>query len=389
MLLSIVIPTHNRAKYAISTVSSLLRLGSDVQVVVCDSSDNNKLRSEVEEYSSLPNFCYNKTPTHYSVVDNFNEGVLHAIGEYVVFLGDDDLVSKELLDVARWAKKQAIDAVKFTFPAQYHWPDFSSVSAGNRLASKLVVKPFSGKIERVNAKESLRIAVSDLGRGVGDMPRAYSGMVSLMLLNKIVDKYGNVFGGVSPDIYSSVLISYLAEKVYLVDMPIVIPGVSGGSTSGQSVNGGHLGKLRENSHIGQFKDLVWDVRVPEFYSVPTVWGFSMLKALEVIEYPDAQIPFPTLYFKCYLRHFEYKEYINQSFKSYIEKKGWLSAIKEMFLAAYKEVVFFSHKINVYLRRKALFFIKNDKSEKIYENLTSTVEASNKIDEIRKNNVQFR
>lgn len=389
MLLSIVIPTHNRAKYAVSTISSLLRLGSEVQVVVCDSSDDDKLRTEAEEYLSLPNFCYNKTPTYYSVVDNFNEGVLHATGEYVVFLGDDDLVSKELLDVAKWAKKQTVDAVKFTFPAQYHWPDFSSVSYGNRLASKLVVKPFSGKIERVNAKESLRIAVSDLGRGVGDMPRAYSGMVSLSLLNKIVEKYGNVFGGVSPDIYSSVLISYLAEKVYLVDMPIVIPGVSGGSTSGQSVNGGHLGKLRENSHIGQFKDLVWDVRVPEFYSVPTVWGFSMLKALEVIEYPDIKIPFPTLYFKCYLRHFEYKEYINQSFKSYVDKKGWLSALKEMFFAAYKEVVFFSRKVGVYLRRKALLYIKNDKAEKVYGNLASTVEASNKIDEIRKNNVQFQ
>lgn len=388
MLLSIVIPTHNRAKYAIATVSSLLRLGADVQVVVCDSSDNNELRSEVEEYSSLPNFCYNKTPAHYSVVDNFNEGVLYAAGEYIVFLGDDDLVSKELLDVAKWAKKQAIDAVKFTFPAQYHWPDFSSVSAGNRLASKLVVKPFSGKIERVDAKESLRIAISDLGRGVGDMPRAYSGMVSSMLLNKIIDKYGNVFGGVSPDIYSSVLLSYLAEKVYLVDMPIVIPGVSGGSTSGQSVNGGHLGKLRENSHIGQFKNLVWDARVPEFYSVPTVWGFSMLKALEVVKYPDEKIPFPTLYFKCYLRHFEYKEYIDQSFKLYIDKTGWFRALKEMFLATCKEFNFFKRKVVIYLRRKFLFFIEKDKAEKVYGNLASTIEASKKIDEIRKNNVQF-
>ncbi|EEX67080.1 glycosyltransferase family 2 protein [Vibrio metoecus] len=383
MLLSIVVPTHNRAKYAYPTVCSLFRLGEDVQIVVCDSSDNDELQDSLLQYSTNPNLCFVKTPSYFSVVDNFNEGVKHASGKYVVFIGDDDIISQEVISVAKWAENESVDAIKFTFPAQYHWPDFASTASGTTLAAKLVVKSFSGKVKRVNPKATMYEAISDFGRGVIDMPRAYSGMASLELLNKITSKYGQVFGGVSPDIYSSVLISNTAENVYLIDRPLVVPGVSGGSTSAQSVNGGHLGKLRDNNHIGQFRDLVWDSRIPEFYSVPTVWSFSMLKALEAIGYPEQSIQFPALYFKCYLRHKEYKNYIQESVFEYIEKYGKLKFIKGIALGVVKEISWFTQKLVCFLYRKILRFSKSSRADKVFADLSSTIEASVVIDQVTK------
>lgn len=389
MLLSIVIPTHNRAKYAYPTIVSLLRLGVDVQIVVCDSSDDNQLHCMLAEQLLLPNFIYVKTPSSFSVVDNFNEGVDHVNGDYVAFIGDDDIVGCDVTKVANWAKEEAIDAVKFSFPAQYHWPDFASSVSGTSLASKLVVKSFSGKVTCIDAKKMLQNAVSDFGRGVVDMPRAYSGLVSLALLKRIKGQYKTVFGGVSPDIYSSVLISYMAEKVFLVDLPIIVPGVSGGSTSGQSVNGGHLGKLRDNSHIGQFANLVWDNRIPEFYSVPTVWGYSMLKALEKIGYPEDKIPFAALYFKCYLKHPEYKEYVSPVVSKYIEKNGRSIFYSGLLFATLKETRWFLTKSILYIWRRILGFAKSSRSDKSFENLASTIEASDVIDEINEGNELFK
>ncbi|MFX7977155.1 hypothetical protein ABTK65_20135, partial [Acinetobacter baumannii] len=87
-------------------------------------------------------------------------------------------------------------------------------------------------------------------------------------VERIVARHGELFGGVSPDIYSAALISLESQKSYQVDFPIVIPGACAGSTSGKSAQGRHVGGLRDNAHIGAFKNLVWDARVPEYYSVP-------------------------------------------------------------------------------------------------------------------------
>ena len=41
-----------------------------------------------------------------NVVDNFNAALEAADGEYLAFIGDDDIVTSKILDVANWAKEK-------------------------------------------------------------------------------------------------------------------------------------------------------------------------------------------------------------------------------------------------------------------------------------------
>ncbi len=282
-LLSVIIPTHNRAKYAVQSIKSILELSDDIQVVVCDSSPVDGISSQFPEALPESRLKLVKARTGISVVDNFNLGLQSADGQYLVFLGDDDFVSSEIVNVAVWAKSKGVDSIKFNFPALYYWDDFKHSTRGDSYFGTLHVAPFNGAVVAHDLNGSMRYALDNFGGGVFNMPRAYAGMISADLARRIVTKYGSLFGGVSPDIYSSFLIANESKSCFLIDYPIIVPGASGLSTSGQSSSGGHYGKLRDNSHIAPFKDLVWDKRVPEFYSVPTVWSYSLLKAVEKVE----------------------------------------------------------------------------------------------------------
>lgn len=310
--LSIVIPTKGRAEYARWTVKSVLALSSEFEVIVADSGKDRTLEEILRQDGLLERIVYKKTEATNSVVDNFNEAIEGARGAYIICIGDDDLITDAVIDVVNCALHNEIDAVNFSFPLTYWWPDFVHRRRGTIDAGSITIEKFSGRWERRDTKDALARAMDNLGGGPMDMPRIYAGMVSRRVVTDAKERYGQLFGGVSPDIFSSTLLAAGCSKAYFLDFPVIIPGVSGASTSGQSSNGTHVGQLRDNSHIAPFKNLIWDDRVPEFYSVPTVWGFSMIKALEKLKL-DHQANLMSMYFKCFVYHRSYRDQLVASY----------------------------------------------------------------------------
>lgn len=330
-LLSVIIPTHNRPDCAVPTIRAVLAASEDIEVVVSDTSPEDKISpafagEQIERLKLL------RPGQGLSVVDNFNRALLAASGDYLVFIGDDDLVAPQIARVADWARAQRIEAISFSFPALYYWPNFRSTTRWKASSATLCVSQFSGKATAFDPHDKLSEALKNLGAGVLDMPRAYAGMVSRTLVDRIVAKNGALFGGVSPDIYSAALISLESRKSYRLDFPVVIPGASGASTSGHSAQGRHVGGLRDNPHIGAFKNLVWDERVPEYYSVPTVWGFSLLKAIEDKPAWLARANFSRLYLKCLISNPQYKSLVFNCLLGHARSKGRFRAGAE-FIAA--------------------------------------------------------
>jgi hypothetical protein len=297
-LVSVVVPTHERAHYAVSTIRSLLELSDEIEVVVSDSSENDAISPAFSGVQASARLKILRPTKKLSVVDNFNFALRSAVGRYVCFIGDDDFVSSELVTIAKWAERRCVDAIKLTFPALYFWPDFRHRTAGGEFAGTLRISPFTSRIMPHDARQAARDALDNLGAGPLEMPRIYAGLISSHLIKKITEKHGELFGGVSPDVYSALLISMEAEQCVKIDFPVVIPGASGASTAGLSAQGRHVGGLRDNPHISAFENLEWDPRIPEFYSVQTVWGFSILKAAEKLGLPLSTIGFGRLYFKC-------------------------------------------------------------------------------------------
>jgi glycosyltransferase involved in cell wall biosynthesis len=384
-LISFIVPTHNRYKYAVKTVSSLLSISDDIEVIVSDTSEDNLLAEFFTEHEKKSQLKVIRPGLGLSVVDNFNSGLSSATGDYLVFLGDDDFVCESILEVAQWAKADSVESIKFTFPVNYYWPDFKHRNKGDYFSGTLSILEYTGIMEEHDLDAALKEAVNDFGRGVLDLPRAYSGMISKKLADAIVSKHGSLFGGVSPDIYSSTLIASMSKKAYKLDYPIVIPGASGASTSGQSATGKHTGGLRDNPHIGAFKDLIWDPRIPEFYSVPTVWSFSFLKALEKIEYDNNKINFSRLYTRCFIYYPQYYSLSFISLSQYIKSIGLFAALGKIFMATLAESIWVFKTISKRILRK-------NKVEKqlVISDLCDVIKAKASLDEyLAKSNTKIK
>lgn len=336
-VLSVIIPTHNRPECAVATIRAVLSASPDIEVIVSDTSETDGISSAFVEWNPA-RLKLLRPSRPLSVVENFNVGLEAATGDFLVFIGDDDLVSPQIIDVALWARREGVEAVTFSFPLLYYWPSFVSKTRWKADSSTLVISSYDGRVHEVDTLSELSFALCRLGAGVLDMPRAYAGMVSRGLVDRIVDRHGALFGGVSPDIYSAALISLEARRACRLDFPIIIPGASGGSTSGHSARGKHVGGLRDNTHIGAFKNLVWDPRVPEYYSVPTVWGFSLLKAIEDQAEWLQRADFAHLYLKCLITDPEYKALVWRCFKEHSRRVGWLHAWSGAVAALYNEML---------------------------------------------------
>jgi glycosyltransferase involved in cell wall biosynthesis len=375
-VVSVIIPTHERAKYAIPTIRLMLSLHCDIEVVVCDSSSEDRITPELRGTTNLSRLRLIRPGKVLSIVDNFNTALAAATGKYLTIIGDDDFVSEDIVTVANWAEKNQIDSIKFSFPTCYYWPDFHHKTRGNFFAGTLRTRPFTGKVIQHDAKAASLNALANFGRGVMEMPRAYAGLVSMDLVKRIQQKYGALFGGVSPDIYSSFLISQEARKCVYIDYPIIIPGSSGLSAAGQSANGKHVGKLRDNAHIRPFNDLEWHPLIPEFYSVPTVWSFSLLKAVEKHGEHIDYVNFPSLYLKCLLFHNSYSSETLKSIRYYRQQK-FIKIRSQHFLGEIvNDSIWMANKI------KARIFDKmgSGNQEKVTFNISNTIEAAKAVKE---------
>lgn len=304
-LLSIIIPTRNRHEYLVPTLRTIVKK-INAELVVCDNSDSALSEEQLQEFQHLKNFVYRHSSDYLSVVDNFKNAFEISSGEYIVFIGDDDCIGPDIEKIVNWAKSENIEALisyKKRFIANYFWPNVRSKYFGSKYAGKLFLNKFSGRAELINGKQAIASTLKNPGAGLGDMLRAYHGIVSRALTTRVIHKYGFLFGGVSPDIFSGTLLSYESRRSVAIDYPFVIPGASPKSTAGEGAAREDTDSLNERDHIKRFgSNLKWDSRIPEFYSPHTVWAYSQLQAIEKINDPSLEIDFQDLYFRCALRY---------------------------------------------------------------------------------------
>lgn len=308
-LLSIVIPSCNRHQYLISVLQVLLERTS-AEIVVSDNSDQELSTETLRDLGHSSRLIYQHHSGKLSVVENFERGLRLATGEYLIFIGDDDCVGPGIENVAAWAHDKKIDAVvsyRDRFIASYFWPGVKSKYFGDGYAGKLFVSRHTGNACRLNTHAAIREAASRPGSGLGSMARAYHGIISRSLIDRVVKKYGHLFGGVSPDIYSATLLSYEAKNAYILDYPFVIPGASPVSTAGEGSARKDTDNLKSREHILRFGDkLNWDPRIPAFYSPVTVWAYSQHMALQKLKDSSMSLNFFSLYLRCLVHYWSYR-----------------------------------------------------------------------------------
>lgn len=300
---SIVVPTRNRAACLVSLLETLERYqvedGHCFQLIVADNSDDDSLRSRIASSPIAIDYLYSSEQL--SVVENFNRTVPLIRGEFVCFIGDDDLVTPRLFELVRLMQAKGIDAANVapTLKCLYFWPGVTHKRWGE-VGGRLYLSRPTGLVRPIDLGSALRESRLRISDGPQALPRAYFGVVSARCIAEVTNRYGELFGGVSPDIFSSRLLAEVVVQCVSVDLPFIAPGASKSSTSAGRAERTDVGKLRDNDHTGRFKDLSWDPRVPEFYAPFTVWAQSLLQAERLVGTTLSSWAFPYLYAKCLL-----------------------------------------------------------------------------------------
>jgi len=280
-LLSIAIATKDREKYCVKSIQSILSLNSDkIEITISDNSATPQVKKFIEELKSA-NVKYRYDSGPVSSIENFNRAIELTTGKYIILIGDDDTILPKAIEIAEWADNNDIDSVCSKEAVTYYWPG----ALEQYPTGALIIPPFGNNIKEISLKKNL---ISLLHNGLQHyllypLPKTYHGIVKKDILEKIKKITGHYYGGLSPDIYSSVAVSCIAKNHFQLEEPISVAGVCPTSTTAENFTGKHSGTLENIPHLRHREGYVFDKRIPKYYSVNTIWAESGLKALEELK----------------------------------------------------------------------------------------------------------
>lgn len=278
-LLSIVVPTKNRYKYLKYLIGLVADLHSDeIELVIQDNSENN---IEFVKYLEELNYSfinYNHTQGQIPMAINSDKAIMNSSGEYVCFLGDDDGLTKYVIDCVKWMSENNVEAVK-SASVQYSWPD---ISEGTEGAPSAVVryKSFTGEVQYRNPYKEL---IKVLKKGIvdrGEMPLVYHSIVKRSALDKVYKKVGTYFPGNSPDISNAVALSLTVKKYAYINFPLAFSGASvyhGGGV--HATNKAGQPSINEIPWFRPNAEQNWDKKVPRVAASSLIWADSAISAL--------------------------------------------------------------------------------------------------------------
>ncbi|PKW20293.1 glycosyltransferase family A protein [Flavobacterium lindanitolerans] len=319
-ILSVIIPTRNRETYAYMSVMHILQTtDDDVQVVIQDNSDTNSLINKFENNEFRNRIKYNYSEGVLSFVDNFSKGVEGADGEYICMIGDDDGINPEIVEVVRWAKENGIEAITPEIRLNYIWPN-TGISYYKNDNGNLMIVNFNLEARFYDTKKELQKLLDSGGQNYlkYNLVKIYHGIVRKSAMDKVKQVTGRYFGGLSPDIYSSVALSLVIDKVLKIDYPLTIPGVCRKSGAGHSSTGRHHGKLEDAPQLVGHTNYQWSSLVPRFYSVETLWADSALAGFVEMQKDDFVKKFnvSTLSAYCFYNYKEFDEFTEINYNQY-------------------------------------------------------------------------
>ncbi|WP_423128025.1 glycosyltransferase family 2 protein [Gaoshiqia sp. Z1-71] len=274
-LLSIVIPTKNRQEYCRKTINHITSIQTqDIQLVIQDNSDEDILREFCNQKKDY-RIDYFYSAQRMNISENFELAVKNIIGEYFIFLGDDDSIHPNIIEIVKFFKSKGAESIVPRFPMYYVYPNPERGENGNLN----YLKP-SSKYSIVKTQKELTNLVKKglLDYNHTSLPRPYHGIIKTSVLKKIKDKNMKLFNGVSPDIYSCIILSNFITESYHVDFPFSIAGACPQSGSSMGTNKTHCGRLEDAMHF-KGREIIWTERLPRYYSVETIWAFAGIQAL--------------------------------------------------------------------------------------------------------------
>lgn len=305
-LLSIVVPTKDRYPYLKHLIELITSFRSDeIELVIQDNTaDNTEILSFLENIES-PHLKYYHTKEQLSVSDNSTKGILNSNGEYVCFIGDDDGVTRYVVDAVKLMKSKGYHILK-SAPAVLKWPSFHSPKHYD-VSGTVQFNEFKFTYCEKDCEKSLETLLKTGIDTLGIMPKVYNGIVIRSTLDKIYERCGTFFPGPSPDMANAVALAVVEDVFVYVDFPIIIGGHSGhlGGDAAKYKKG--LGPLEDQPFITQEDKNNWSPRIPKLWAAKTVWPESARTALVAFNRTDylQMLDYEMVLRKFLVDHWEY------------------------------------------------------------------------------------
>lgn len=303
-LVSVVIPTYNRYVYLKGSIEACLSIPTrNFEIIVQDNTPDN---TEIIDYLGKiadERVKYFYEPVHISMTENCDLGVMHASGEYVCLLGDDDCVCENILRAASYCKKNDVDACCFPFPG-FNWTDMTFDGKSLKDPRYFIREKADGSVRILDSRKEL---LDSLHSGAGlnsTMPRAYHGMVAKQCLDRIYEKLGTYFPGPSPDMANAIVTCLESKKtIYLSDY-LIVSGYGYKSARGEGNRGQHFGKIEEKPWLPKDVMSKWDRNIPKIFSGETIIAQSAVQAMNAwgCNKKEYRYPYSHLYATFFWHH---------------------------------------------------------------------------------------
>ena len=278
-LLSIVVPTKDRYPYLFQLIELIKSFNfEDIELIIQDNTADNSLFLEYLKNHQYEHLKYFHIPEQISISDNSTKAILNSTGEYVCFIGDDDGVTRYIVDAVKWMKGNNITTLK-SVAAILKWPSYISTSY-YRVSGTAIFNDFSMTYKIVDAKDCLKTLLKTGISTLDYMPKTYNGITKRTTLEGIYKKCGTYFPGPSPDMANAVCLALEDDFYAFVDAPIIIGGHSGHLGGNASRYKRQCGPLEEQPFIS--KDYIdnWNPKIPKVWSPTTIWPASAITALQ-------------------------------------------------------------------------------------------------------------
>ncbi len=329
-LLSIVIPTKDRYEYLEQLIDLILDFqSSEIEMVVQDNTYDNDRILRYLENRDTSNIRYNHISEQISISLNSDKAILNSSGKYVCFIGDDDGVTRYIVDCVKWMDSKGIGILRSEY-AIHKWPSYHSPKMMN-ISGTLLTGEFDNKCTEHDSLESLKKLLSSGINNLKDMPKVYNGIVRRDILDKVFNKCGTFFPGPSPDMANAVSLCIVENKFYKINSPIIIGGHSshlGGDTHRYTKN---WGPLNEQRFISQKDQDEWSDMIPKVWSSCTVWPQSAISALiamdeeRLLSLIDYDMVLSYFAYKC--PDIQYLAYERCSNKNKLKRRVWYWRLK--------------------------------------------------------------
>lgn len=275
-LYSIVIPTRERHDVLASCLQTVAnQTAGNFEAVVMDNSSGPETRKAVELFGDH-RVHYHRAPRRVSMSENWETGLGFARGEYVLFLGDDDGLLPDCVEIATSIHARFPDLALGWRTSLWYWPGVYPQEKQGYLRTTI-----SPRLENRDCEEWLR-KVLDCETSYAELPGIYSSFVPRSLIDAVKARSGGrYFASPIPDVWSGVVNCFDRDRFLFMHRPLSLRAVSHHSTGHSQLYHNSCGKAAE-----RFKDEnrgPWDLNLDKRLVEGPIFEADMLIADAILK----------------------------------------------------------------------------------------------------------